>query len=289
MNEALIKQLEKGTSFGAPCELEVRVTPCCARLPAPAPSAASLAPYTRRRRPARPPGPRRRLNDAAGALCRLQNVLAKAVIAAVPSVEMVRFCNSGTEAWMGALRLMRAYTGRSKILKFEGCYHGHADPFLVQAGSGVATLGLPDSPGVPEGATAGTLCAPYNNLAAVKAIFEANPDSIAGIILEPVRTRPSKCICTPSKRAAVTTRQLHPHLAACRVPAPHTPTACHAAALCPPSIAVRSLHVRRRQRADDTMYTRESTAVAWQTLVAAPTPVRRADADSGGNARAGGG
>jgi glutamate-1-semialdehyde 2,1-aminomutase len=121
----------------------------------------------------------------------VQNVLAKKVIEAVPSVEMVRFCNSGTEACMGALRLMRAYTGRPQILKFEGCYHGHADPFLVQAGSGVATLGLPDSPGVPKGATAGTLCAPYNDLAAVKKIFEENPESIAGIILEPVRARAS--------------------------------------------------------------------------------------------------
>jgi len=121
----------------------------------------------------------------------VQNVLAKKVIAAVPSVEMVRFCNSGTEACMGALRLMRAYTGRNQILKFEGCYHGHADPFLVQAGSGVATLGLPDSPGVPKGATAGTLCAPYNNLEAVKKIFEENPESIAGIILEPVRVHAS--------------------------------------------------------------------------------------------------
>jgi len=121
-----------------------------------------------------------------GAPCELENVLAKKVIAAVPSVEMVRFCNSGTEACMGALRVMRAYTGRNKILKFEGCYHGHADPFLVKAGSGVITLGLPDSPGVPEGATQNTLCAPYNDLEAVKAIFAEHGDDIAGIILEPV-------------------------------------------------------------------------------------------------------
>ena len=83
-----------------------------------------------------------------GAPCYLENVLAEMVIEAVPSVEMVRFVNSGTEACMAVLRLMRAFTGRNKIIKFEGCYHGHADMFLVKAGSGVATLGLPDSPGV---------------------------------------------------------------------------------------------------------------------------------------------
>jgi glutamate-1-semialdehyde 2,1-aminomutase len=121
-----------------------------------------------------------------GAPCALENELAKAVIAAVPSVEMVRFTNSGTEACMGMIRLVRAFTEREKVIKFEGCYHGHADAFLVQAGSGVATLGLPDSPGVPTAATQATLCAEYNNLESVKAILDENKDEIAAIILEPV-------------------------------------------------------------------------------------------------------
>ncbi len=121
-----------------------------------------------------------------GAPCQQENILAKMVIDAVPSIEMVRFVNSGTEACMSVLRLMRAFTGREKIIKFEGCYHGHADMFLVKAGSGVATLGLPDSPGVPKSTTQATLTAPYNDLEAVKALFAENPDSIAGVILEPV-------------------------------------------------------------------------------------------------------
>jgi glutamate-1-semialdehyde 2,1-aminomutase len=121
-----------------------------------------------------------------GAPTALETELAELVVDMVPSVEMVRFVNSGTEATLSALRLARAYTGRHKIIKFEGCYHGHGDVLLVQAGSGVATLGLPDSPGVPPGATQDTLTAPFNDLAAVEALFEQFPEEIAAVILEPV-------------------------------------------------------------------------------------------------------
>jgi len=121
-----------------------------------------------------------------GASTQPENELAKLVIACVPSVEMVRFVNSGTEATMSALRLARAYTGRDKIIKFSGGYHGHADMLLVQAGSGVATLGLPDSPGVPAGATVHTLTAAYNDSAAVEEMFRLYPDDIAAVIVEPV-------------------------------------------------------------------------------------------------------
>lgn len=121
-----------------------------------------------------------------GAPCVLENILAEMVIDAVPSVEMVRFVNSGTEACLSVLRLMRAFTGREKLIKFEGCYHGHGDMFLVKAGSGVATLGLPDSPGVPKAVTVSTLTAPYNDLEAVKQLFNENPGEIAGVILEPI-------------------------------------------------------------------------------------------------------
>lgn len=121
-----------------------------------------------------------------GAPCLLENILAEMVIDAVPSVEMVRFVNSGTEACLSVLRLMRAFTGREKLIKFEGCYHGHGDMFLVKAGSGVATLGLPDSPGVPKAVTVTTLTAPYNDLEAVKQLFKENPGEIAGVILEPI-------------------------------------------------------------------------------------------------------
>ncbi|GBF96740.1 glutamate-1-semialdehyde 2,1-aminomutase [Raphidocelis subcapitata] len=116
----------------------------------------------------------------------LENVLAKMVIERVPSVEMVRFVSSGTEACLSVLRLMRAYTKREKVIKFVGCYHGHADSFLVKAGSGVATLGLPDSPGVPASTAAATLNATYNDLDSVRELFKANKGQIAGVILEPV-------------------------------------------------------------------------------------------------------
>jgi glutamate-1-semialdehyde 2,1-aminomutase len=111
--------------------------------------------------------------------------IAERVIQAVPSVEMVRFVNSGTEAVMSALRLARAATARDRIVKFEGCYHGHSNELLVAAGSGVATLGIPGTAGVTEGAARDTLALPYNDLGAVEAAFEAHPGEIAAVVLEP--------------------------------------------------------------------------------------------------------
>ncbi|HEY0077264.1 MAG TPA: glutamate-1-semialdehyde 2,1-aminomutase [Pyrinomonadaceae bacterium] len=134
--EALREALSRGTSYGAPTELEIEV--------------------------------------------------AEEIIDAVPSVEMVRMVNSGTEATMSALRLARGVTGRNKILKFEGCYHGHGDSLLVKAGSGVATLGLPDSPGVPPSVAANTLTAPFNDTASLEEIFDAHGADIAAVIIEPV-------------------------------------------------------------------------------------------------------
>ena len=134
--EALKQVTEKGTSFGAPTEMETK--------------------------------------------------LAKTVVERVPGVEIVRMVNSGTEATMSALRVARGYTQRNKIVKFVGSYHGHADFLLVKAGSGVATLGLPDSPGVPESTTADTIAVPYNDLESVRLVFNRYGEDIAAVILEPV-------------------------------------------------------------------------------------------------------
>ena len=136
VTEAICRAAARGTSYGAPCEDEVR--------------------------------------------------LAEEVCAALPSVEMVRMVNSGTEATMSALRLARGVTGRDKMIKFIGGYHGHGDAFLASAGSGVATFSIPGTPGVPAATVADTLLAPYNDLDAVKALFEAWPDQIAALFVEPV-------------------------------------------------------------------------------------------------------
>ncbi len=134
--EAIKQAAEKGTSFGAPTEQELK--------------------------------------------------MAELIQKMVPNVEMIRMVNSGTEACMSAIRLARGYTGRNKFIKFEGCYHGHADPFLVSAGSGVATLGIQEVPGVPATVAEDTLTAPYNNLTKVEELVESHPDEIAAIIVEPV-------------------------------------------------------------------------------------------------------
>ena len=136
VTEAICKAAARGTSYGAPCEDEVR--------------------------------------------------LAEEVCSALPSVEMVRMVNSGTEATMSALRLARGVTGRDKMIKFIGGYHGHGDAFLASAGSGVATFSIPGTPGVPAATVADTLLAPYNDLGAVKELFEAWPDQIAALFVEPV-------------------------------------------------------------------------------------------------------
>ncbi|MGD6832033.1 glutamate-1-semialdehyde 2,1-aminomutase [Sutcliffiella halmapala] len=121
-----------------------------------------------------------------GAPTLIENELAKLVIDRVPSIEVVRMVSSGTEATMSALRLARGFTGRNKIVKFEGCYHGHGDSLLIKAGSGVATLGLPDSPGVPDGVAMNTITVPYNDLESIKYAFEQFGEDIAAIIVEPV-------------------------------------------------------------------------------------------------------
>ena len=121
-----------------------------------------------------------------GASTLIENKLAKLVMDRVPSIEMVRMVSSGTEATMSALRLARGFTGRNKILKFEGSYHGHGDSLLIKAGSGVATLGLPDSPGVPESVAKNTIAVPFNDLESVRHVFENFGDDLAAVIVEPV-------------------------------------------------------------------------------------------------------
>jgi glutamate-1-semialdehyde 2,1-aminomutase len=133
---AIIERAKKGTSFGAPTELETKI--------------------------------------------------AKLAVSMVPNIDKIRFVNSGTEACMSAIRLARGFTNRDKIIKFSGCYHGHSDSFLIAAGSGLSTFGVPNSPGVTEGTAKDTLLAKYNNLENVKALFEANKNQIAAIIIEPV-------------------------------------------------------------------------------------------------------
>jgi glutamate-1-semialdehyde 2,1-aminomutase len=121
-----------------------------------------------------------------GAPTEAESELAELVIAMVPTVEQVRFCSSGTEATMSALRLARGFTGRERVVKFAGCYHGHGDAFLISAGSGALTNGVPDSPGITAGVVRDTVVVPYNDLDAVAAAFAAAPDAIAAVIVEPI-------------------------------------------------------------------------------------------------------
>ncbi len=121
-----------------------------------------------------------------GAPCQAETELAKAIVQAVPSIEQVRLVNSGTEAVMSAIRLARAYTKRDSILKFDGCYHGHADHLLVKAGSGLATLGIPDTPGVPKAFAQQTLTAPFNDITATEKLIHKHAKDLAAVIVEPV-------------------------------------------------------------------------------------------------------
>ncbi len=137
------------------------------------------------------------LGTSFGAPTELEIQLAERITTCMPWVEMVRMVNSGTEATMSAIRLARAYTGRDKIVKFEGCYHGHGDSFLIRAGSGAMTLGVPDSPGVPIAIASGTLTARYNDLASVETLIQQNHDQIAAVIIEPLSGNMG---CVPPRR-----------------------------------------------------------------------------------------
>src|SRR5262249_21690421 len=136
-----------------------------------------------------------------GAPCELETELAELVVGAVPSVEMVRFVSSGTEATMSALRLAPGHTGRDLVIKFAGCYHGHVDSLLVSAGSSALTHGVPNSPGVPKGCTDDTFVLQFNDVAGLKEVFRANGDRIAGVILEPVVGNMGLVVPTPEFRA----------------------------------------------------------------------------------------
>ena len=127
-----------------------------------------------------------KLGTSFGMPTEIETKIAELAVSMVPNIDQIRYVNSGTEACMSAVRLARGFSGKEKIIKFAGCYHGHSDSFLIQAGSGAVTFGSPNSPGVTEGTAKDTLLAPYNNLEAVATIFEANPSEIACIIVEPV-------------------------------------------------------------------------------------------------------
>lgn len=129
---------------------------------------------------------RAKLGTSFGMPTELETKIAELAISMVPNIDKIRFVNSGTEACMSAIRLARGFTKRDKIIKFAGCYHGHSDSFLIQAGSGASTFGTPNSPGVTQGTAKDTLLANYNDIQSVKALFEANKDEIAAIIVEPV-------------------------------------------------------------------------------------------------------
>ena len=129
---------------------------------------------------------RAKLGTSFGMPTELETKIAELDIAMVPNIDKIRFVNSGTEACMSSIRLARGFTKRDKIIKFAGCYHGHSDSFLIQAGSGASTFGTPNSPGVTHGTAKDTLLAAYNDLENVKALFDANKNEIAAIIIEPV-------------------------------------------------------------------------------------------------------
>ena len=129
---------------------------------------------------------RAKLGTSFGMPTELETKIAELAVSMVPNVDKIRFVNSGTEACMSAIRLARGFTKRDKIIKFAGCYHGHSDSFLIQAGSGASTFGIPNSPGVTQGTAKDTLLANYNDIENVKALFEANKNEIAALIVEPV-------------------------------------------------------------------------------------------------------